>query len=611
MDSGGVGQRRGGGRFFRRGGGRGGGRFRRGGGGGYRGGGPKQTFQVGGSSPRSMGPPPRTLASFTQKREDQDDAPGSYVPPPPMFASEHDQDEPYNDSDASLESDVETSSSESEESDECNSDAGSEKGDKRKLLSDPAKFQGFQAIINDLLSRNVQPPPVAMGPIMVRQKTVKVPSALPSLLEDEMGFESEEESGSHDQSEPSEVETGIEDRPKRKARRRLLLDDHDSVGLDKLCKLFHQPYQCVRLTAVNHEDQNNYVMDLDANCDSPDAYIAAGLTSSVVHIYDAERLQLTARLKGHADSVSGVKFCNTRSEVLLTAGREGCVRLWDLRCKPFNFVHTYSGSEMTRNPGRAKKILSFDIDCQDRLICAGTEQLFGDSYLLFWDIRSTKLLGGYWYSHSDDIVQVKFHPNEGDTMATASTDGLINVFDLEQGDEDDAVMHTFNTEFGHKGVWGYMACFTHNEDLQIWTRSEVNPVAVCSRDEVSRGLQRTTAGRTYLVDTFKRLGEDELLLLAGTKGGTVGSSPCLRLLRLDPEEGTLTPHALLPSRKGEAQSVRCAYMFPSCEVFVTGGERGLINLWAPGKEDEECYVQRPPPEDDIVPVSDISDTGSR
>ena len=46
------------------------------------------------------------------------------------------------------------------------------------------------------------------------------------------------------------------------------------------------------------------------------------------------------------------------------------------------------------------------------MICVGTEQLYGDAYLLFWDIRSTKLLGGYWYSHSDDITTVSgFGPN--------------------------------------------------------------------------------------------------------------------------------------------------------------------------------------------------------
>lgn len=65
-----------------------------------------------------------------------------------------------------------------------------------------------------------------------------------------------------------------------------------------------------------------------------------------------------------------------------------------------------SAMEMTRNPEHKKHITSFDVDCQDRIICAGTEELFGDVYLLFWDIRACKMLGAYWYSHAEDVTQV-------------------------------------------------------------------------------------------------------------------------------------------------------------------------------------------------------------
>lgn len=30
-----------------------------------------------------------------------------------------------------------------------------------------------------------------------------------------------------------------------------------------------------------------------------------------------------------------------------------------------------------------------------------------DAFLLFWDVRTTKLLGGYWDTHQGDITQVK------------------------------------------------------------------------------------------------------------------------------------------------------------------------------------------------------------
>ena len=96
--------------------------------------------------------------------------------------------------------------------------------------------------------------------------------------------------------------------------------------------------------------------------------------------------------------------------------------------------------------GGVKPILSFDINQNDLVLCGGTELVDEDSYLLFWDVRSTKLLGAYWESHSDDITTVKFSPVNGTYLATGSTDGLLNVFNLVATTEDDALEYSFNTE---------------------------------------------------------------------------------------------------------------------------------------------------------------------
>lgn len=48
----------------------------------------------------------------------------------------------------------------------------------------------------------------------------------------------------------------------------------------------------------------------------------------------------------------------------------------------------------------------FDVSSNDRLLVGGTDLVGSDSFILFWDIRGQKMLGGYWESHSDDITQV-------------------------------------------------------------------------------------------------------------------------------------------------------------------------------------------------------------
>ena len=44
------------------------------------------------------------------------------------------------------------------------------------------------------------------------------------------------------------------------------------------------------------------------------------------------------------------------------------------------------------------------------------------------------------------MFQVHFHPSTEKSMVSGSTDGLINVFDIMQTTEDDALISTYNTE---------------------------------------------------------------------------------------------------------------------------------------------------------------------
>jgi WD40 repeat protein len=43
-------------------------------------------------------------------------------------------------------------------------------------------------------------------------------------------------------------------------------------------------------------------------------------------------------------------------------------------------------------------------------------------------------------------LQVCFHPTKQDTLASGSTDGLINIFDVSKSCEEDALQQSLNTE---------------------------------------------------------------------------------------------------------------------------------------------------------------------
>ena len=98
------------------------------------------------------------------------------------------------------------------------------------------------------------------------------------------------------------------------------------------------------------------------------------------------------------------------------------------------------------------------------LVVAGTHQLRDESYLLFWDTRQGgQLQGGYWDSHCDDITSASFQADTA-TLATGCTDGLVNILDLRQQDEDEALVTSLNTQDSVARVTWYQ---DSREDLTL------------------------------------------------------------------------------------------------------------------------------------------------
>ncbi|CAG2055643.1 unnamed protein product [Timema podura] len=133
------------------------------------------------------------------------------------------------------------------------------------------------------------------------------------------------------------------------------------------------------------------------------------------------------------------------------------------------------------------------------------------------------------------LKQVRFHPSKCDTIATGSTDGLINIFDLSQGCEDDALLYSLNTE----------------------------------------ASVRKSVEDCYLVNLHQNTSSRELFLIAGT---TAQRGECLRTVAV--KNNTLKPLSQFLENK---QIVRTSWYDENNGMLVTGGESGLISLWKPSK----------------------------
>lgn len=134
------------------------------------------------------------------------------------------------------------------------------------------------------------------------------------------------------------------------------------------------------------------------------------------------------------------------------------------------------------------------------MLCAGTELQGGDAYAMFFDVRKPSLLGAYWESHSGDICSVRFHHENPDLIASGSTDGLINVYDISKSCEDDAFEYCLNTESSVANLkWhrnandkDVLSCITHTQDLHLYDVNESELIVSYTRNTITDSLKVLT-----------------------------------------------------------------------------------------------------------------------
>ena len=282
------------------------------------------------------------------------------------------------------------------------------------------------------------------------------------------------------------------------------------------------------------------------------------------------QFNLSTTLPNYEKPITNIRFSPKQENLLYTSSLDGRIKLWDLR-------REHCVKELKDESGE-KPLTCFDVSCDDRYICAGTELVGGDAYILFWDIRSKKLLGGYWESHTDDLTQVAFHPDKADLVATGSTDGLINIFDITEQSEDDALQHSLNTESSVSKIRWYknmhLSCITHTEVVQLWDIEEAGPEVSFTREQIAEALDRPNSEDTYAIDVHQQL-NDDLFLLAGS---VAGKAECLKMLGA---KGNKFENSV--DFVGNRQIIRTSTYDEKNNVLYTAGESGCICMWKSGE----------------------------
>ncbi|XP_054739675.1 WD repeat-containing protein 89 [Anastrepha obliqua] len=369
-----------------------------------------------------------------------------------------------------------------------------------------------------------------------------------------------------------------------------LLGDEDTCSAQELDTLFQIKYKIADESAVSLK--KDYVLNLAA--DRGFTRVVAGLSSAAVHIFDinAERtLQLStltdipAPISNVPQTISGVRFLDETPNCLLVGSSLGFVSLFDLRAQreqarfEEDIVCTQGFSNFggTKGMNVRKVINCFDTNRNGRILCTGTEQRHGNVFLLFYDIRQCKQLGGYFESHEDDITSLRFHAENPDLLCSGSTDGLINLYDIKESTEFDALLTTINTESSvqklnwHKNVYekDLISCITHTNDFHVYIAEEGDEVAKFDRSQITDAAKRTKEANCNVIDAHS-LDNGDVFLLTGINENR---GEVMRALR--------SGKHLLPMADfiGNKQIVRASIFDQKSGVLVTGGESGFVTLW--------------------------------
>ncbi|KZC08159.1 WD repeat-containing protein 89 [Dufourea novaeangliae] len=320
---------------------------------------------------------------------------------------------------------------------------------------------------------------------------------------------------------------------------------------------------------------DNYILAVCGIQSDPEFRIGTALSDYTCTIHSVgESISKSITLTHNQAPIVGIRFSPTSKNILYTATSNGLITACDLRAKGKVIAEFKDCTE----DGKVKPLCSFDVGYDERLIAGGTEHIGGDAFILFWDIRYTNsklynkntLLGGYWQSHMEDVTCLAFHSKKQDVLASGSTDGLINVFDLTQPSEESALTYSLNTEssvdrigwLNDNNLW----CTTHTHSLQLWDCEGATPYSKFERSDlvVSQNdeVDNCYIGRFHTSDLL-----EQTFLIAGSS--TVKG--CLNVLNNRLE--------VCYNMVGNKQLVRDSWLHEKTGSLVTVGEGGLINIW--------------------------------
>ncbi|KAJ1667313.1 hypothetical protein EV178_001564 [Coemansia sp. RSA 1646] len=293
-----------------------------------------------------------------------------------------------------------------------------------------------------------------------------------------------------------------------------------------------------------------------------DIGLAVSGSNHKIGFYEPETLQKNGCLEYHTDQLTQMR---SREASLFTCSIDRQIARWDLRQALTSPAQVFKADD---------PLLSFDISANNALLVGGSR--LNDSYsanITFWDPRAPSTpIKVFENSHSDDVSQINCCPSASNQFLSGSTDGLLCTFDVNQADEDDALLYVANTNasVAKCGYFGPNSQFIYAqsdmETLQLWTDDSTQ---LTDFGDV-RDIKESGIPIDYMVGFQYDDQAQRLYMVSGTNDGD------LNLLHVG--AGSFEHIQTLSS--GHSAIVR-AFGWDICQGWaVSGGEDGRLSWWS-------------------------------
>ncbi|RAL13212.1 WD repeat protein [Aspergillus homomorphus CBS 101889] len=332
--------------------------------------------------------------------------------------------------------------------------------------------------------------------------------------------------------------------------------------------------------------EGHYIYSIAASAPGSFAVISS---DDSLRIFNADGLSHSSIVTSSAhEGVTSLRTYDAGQQLLGTAGRDGKVKIWDLRGGKKPVVEMQTSNQAP--------VLSIACSPGTNEIAAGTELVSYQAVVAFWDIRSAgQPRLQYVESHNDDVTELQYHPTRSHIALSGSTDGLVNIYDTNITDEDDALVQVINHgSVHHAGFLDEKTVYalSHDEDFAIHPTTDP--------DDQTQGAEPIQFN-----DLRQPLNCEYVVQLCQNSQGQYIAAGNKLEQRLDLVPLVSSPSWQfdqnnswrLPGAHGE-EVIRSVYVDEQSQCVLTCGEDGCVRVWKPEG-------------DESAPQADSSAKGSR